>query len=72
MGMGFSLVRIDRYHGLGSGNEKLHAARRKAEARGGKTRADERGQSSNPFQPFSPRFSGTLCDLRVKLFPSSS
>ena len=71
MGMALNLVRIDRYHGLGFGNEKLHAeARRKAEARGGKTRADERGQSSDPFQLFPPRFSETLGDLRVKLFSS--
>ncbi len=71
MGMALSLIPFGRRHGLGSGNAKLHAeARRKAEARGGKTRADERGQSSDPFQLFPPRFSETLCDFRVKLFSS--
>ncbi len=32
--------------------------------------ADEGGQSFDPFQVFPPRFSETLCGLRVKLFPS--
>ena len=50
---GLGLVEINGHHGLGSGSEKLHAAaQRKTEARGEKAMADERRQSSDPFQLF--------------------